>query len=76
MALNVSAGIWCKCIVLPELPLKPELPELPPLEPFPVPATLYGSSSGIGILGRFLISKGRWTAERNTCVKYFDFGEF
>lgn len=36
---------------------KPELPELP--LPPPLPAMLYGSSSGIGILGRFLISSGR-----------------
>lgn len=40
---------------------KPELPELPPLPPLPppFPATLYGSSSGIGILGLFFISNGR-----------------
>lgn len=53
------------CIYKPEtLPLvpKPELPELPPL-PSPLPAMLYGSSSGIGILGRFLMSNGRCTAE-------------
>lgn len=52
------------------LPLvKPELPELPPLPP-PLPATLYGSSSGIGILGRFLISSGRWIATVEKIKKF------
>lgn len=36
---------------------KPELPELP--LPPPLPAMLYGSSSGIGIRGRFFMSSGR-----------------
>ena len=36
-------------------PPNPELPELLAL----VPASLYGSSSGIGIFGRFLMSTAR-----------------
>lgn len=48
----------------PEMLLLVPKPELPELFPLPLPAMLYGSSSGIGILGRFLISNGRCTAEK------------
>lgn len=49
------------------LPLpKPELPELP----LPLPAILYGSSSGMGIRGRFLISSGRCTKRKKFEKKY------
>jgi hypothetical protein len=46
---------------VPDVPVPtPELPDDPPL-----PATLYGSSSGIGIRGRFRISIARLTVTEN-----------
>lgn len=58
---SLVAVTWC-CPISPEDPdaPNPDDPELPP----PLPAIVYGSSSdGIGILGRFFISIGRWTAK-------------
>jgi hypothetical protein len=49
---------------VPDVPVPtPELPDDPPL-----PATLYGSSSGIGIRGRFRISIARLTATENVSL--------
>lgn len=65
---RVAATCPCCCPFPPLTPFvpKPELPELPP----PLPATLYGSSSGIGILGRFFISTGRCTVINNNKKKF------
>lgn len=42
-------------------PISPDDPDAPEFSSS-LEATLYGSSSGMGILGRFLISTGLWTA--------------
>lgn len=72
-AISIPIHNWCMFwnIPAPFSAANPELPELPPLLPT-FSATLYGSSSGIGILGRFLISNGRWTRRnRNTIIGIF-----
>lgn len=61
----------CSLVAATMLPFPFDMPLVPeelPEDPVPLPATLYGSSSGIGIRGRFFMSTVRFTT--STTKKY------